>query len=49
VLAKLCDDEGLFEAAGAAMARASTPGSARTRRLVVAVLALWASVQVLGS
>jgi arsenical pump membrane protein len=38
VLAKLCDDEGLFEAAGAAMARAS-PGSHGLLRQVFAIAA----------
>jgi arsenical pump membrane protein len=39
VLAKMCDDEGLFEAAGAAMARASV-GSRRLLRQVFAIAAI---------
>jgi len=39
VLAKLCDDEGLFEAAGAAMARVS-PGSHGLLRQVFAIAAI---------
>jgi arsenical pump membrane protein len=39
VLAKMCDDEGLFEAAGAAMARASV-GSRRLLRQVFAIAAV---------
>lgn len=39
VLAKLCDDEGLFEAAGAAMARVS-PGSHSLLRHVFAIAAI---------
>ena len=38
VLAKMCDDEGLFEAAGAAMAR-GRPGSRRLLRQVFAIAA----------
>lgn len=43
VLAKMCDDEGLFEAAGAAMARARF-GSARLLRQVFAIAAIITAV-----
>ncbi|MFV8319266.1 SLC13 family permease [Mycobacterium sp. 23] len=53
VLAKLCDDEGLFEAAGAAMARASSGSQGLLRQVFVisatitAVLSLDATVVLL--
>ncbi|VBA44102.1 Adenylate cyclase 2 [Mycobacterium innocens] len=53
VLAKLCDDEGLFEAAGAAMARTSTGSAGLLRHVFViaavitAVLSLDATVVLL--
>jgi arsenical pump membrane protein len=43
VLAKMCDDEGLFEAAGAAMARASS-GSASLLRQVFAIASIITAV-----
>ena len=43
VLAKMCDDEGLFEAAGAAMARASS-GSGSLLRQVFAIAAIITAV-----
>jgi arsenical pump membrane protein len=53
VLAKMCDDEGLFEAAGAAMARASSGSGSLLRQvfaiasIITAVLSLDATVVLL--
>ena len=46
VLARLCDDEGLFRAAGAAMAR---PGSGNQRRLFATVFAIAAATTAILS